>query len=156
MTPLEELSNLISKYEALAFEAREVLDHLIEWKRLEERDNAEKPWSAQYPQCVVCGTRGTKRYQVHSSKGRCARCYARERATEKRRAKGIQPKKVNAIPKPEPTKEASLDWDGRAIPVDCAWCFLVFEPGDERVETEDEQGKRIDWHSDCYTEMLQH
>ncbi|MEK7577573.1 MAG: hypothetical protein AAB492_03070 [Patescibacteria group bacterium] len=163
MKPLEELQTLIEKYEALSVEAREVLDHLREWKRLEERDNAKRPWSALYSQCVTCGTSGHKRYQIHASKGRCARCYAKEKATEYRRAKGIQPlkKKVVSIPEPIEIPEKSKkrreisSWELQAQPVECFHCGMLFEEYEERVLTEADDGTRCDYHTECHKEAME-
>lgn len=157
-SPLEKLGELIQKQESLAIESREVLDHLKEWKAKEARDNSIKPWSALYSQCIICGTNGTSKYQIHASKGRCVRCYARDKAEEYRRAKGIQPikKKIVSIPIPEPVEKVSEDWDRKAIPVECYECGMLFDPQEKRVETEDNAGYRIDWHEDCYQFMLNH
>lgn len=96
------------------------------------KSNTEiKPWSKNYPQCVVCG--GTER--AHSSKGLCTRCYMRGRNSK---------------------STVVTDWDKKAVPIECAHCMMMFEENELRTETEDSNGYRIDYHPDCWIELLNH
>lgn len=47
-------------------------------------------------------------------------------------------------------------WMKEAVPVNCNWCLMDFLPDDKRIETEDENELRVDYHLDCWHEMLNH
>lgn len=92
-----------------------------------------------YVQCIECGARVSYKNQYK----RCKACYWKYYYSHVRKA---------AVIKPANNKE----WVQLAVPIDCAWCLMTFEVYEPRVETEDDNGFRVDYHQDCFQEVLEH